>query len=173
MPVDDIEEWRPVVDTAGYYSVSSWGRVRRDIGDGQRTYTGRILKHGLGGAGYPFVILSINAQKRQRYVHRLVAAAFLGLPPTPAHEVDHLDGVRTNNHISNLEWVSPSRNQLRAWATGLIPRGLRTPLTEADVRFLRSPEGRSLPRRMAAERFGVTPHAIDAIRSGRSWKHIV
>ena len=185
MPVDDIEEWRPVVGADGYYSVSNLGRVRRELGDGQRTYAGRILKPGLAGAGYPFVHLRVPGVLRgQRYVHRLVAEAFLGSPPTRRHEVDHLDGVRTNNHVSNLEWVTPSNNQLRAWAAGLIPinhrpsirkvgeQHPRSKLTDADVRFIRSAEGRAMDADVVAARFDTSRMYVLRLRRGLGWTHI-
>ena len=48
-------------------------------------------------------------------VHRLVAVAFLGAPASPDLVVDHKDGIKTNNHWSNLEYVSPAVNTLRAF----------------------------------------------------------
>ena len=54
--------------------------------------------------------------------HRLVAFKYLGLPPTPQHEVDHLDNDKTNNHWSNLEWVTHAENQRRAFRRdGRVP----------------------------------------------------
>jgi len=68
------------------------------------------------GAGY----LSVGVSLKRRYVHRLVATAFLK-PPTPEHtQVNHIDGNKSNNHVSNLEWVTPSSNIRHAHKAGLM-----------------------------------------------------
>ena len=52
----------------------------------------------------------VNKKRKLAYVHIMVCSAFMGLPPTPKHEVNHIDYDKTNNHISNLEWVTRSEN---------------------------------------------------------------
>tara|TARA_Y100000296_G_C5163008_1_gene252946 strand:+ start:199 stop:879 length:681 start_codon:yes stop_codon:yes gene_type:complete len=53
-------------------------------------------------------------------VHRLVAFAFLGIPVDPDMVVNHIDGDRSNNHVTNLEWCTQSGNVKHAHATGLV-----------------------------------------------------
>ena len=67
---------------------------------------------------YPQVNLWKNNQSKWVYVHRLVAEAFI---PNPDNlpEVNHIDGNRLNNHVSNLEWTSRSGNMQHSWDTGL------------------------------------------------------
>jgi hypothetical protein len=130
----------------------------------------------LAGLGYPFVNLSVENRHRENYVHRLVALAFLDPPPTVRHiEVNHIDGIKTNNHVANLEWKTPSGNQTHSYDTGLHPRGeahYRARLTENDVRFIRSPESRALSRTELAAMFGIHLNHVDNIRRGRGWRHV-
>ena len=84
--------------------VSTWGRISKSNG---RTSYGTLKASGYyvthGEAGY-------------FYVHRLVAAAFLGLPSLPHLQVNHIDGNSGNNHLANLEYVTPSENIAKAHA---------------------------------------------------------
>lgn len=99
-----MEEWREIPDTD--YRVSNEGRVAsRKYGDW------RVLKPGMNSAGYLLAVLCVNGTRRNRHVHTLVAEAFLGPRPTPGHEVNHIDGIRVNNLVENLEWVTGSENQ--------------------------------------------------------------
>lgn len=68
-----------------------------------------MLSQRAGGSGYLTVWLSRDGVVRAHSTHRLVAAAFLGLDPT-SPEVNHIDGDKSNNHLTNLEWVTRSRN---------------------------------------------------------------
>lgn len=89
------EQWRDVSGYEGIYQVSDRGGVER-IG-------GRVFKPSLQN-GYPAVTLRHNGKSRSRYVHRLVAAAFIG-PCPEGHIVHHKDEDRTNAHVVNLEYV--------------------------------------------------------------------
>ena len=187
MPDDSIEEWRPVENTNGHYSVSNLGRVRRDIA-ARNTYAGRVLKSGLDLDGYVLVYLHVDGRRLPTTrVHQLVVAAFLGPPPTPQHtQVNHLDGNKTNNRVSNLEWQTPAGNNRHARAIGLIPprrwnsfvpaprRGETNSfakLTETDVRFIRT-HGHKLSGAALAEIFGVSETTISQVRNGWVWRHV-
>lgn len=91
------EMWKQIPDLPGY-SVSNRGRVKKDS-------TGQIMVLSKNG-GYCRITIS-------KHVHRLVAQAFLD-PPKEEGQcwVDHIDGNRSNNDVSNLRWVTPSENAL-------------------------------------------------------------
>lgn len=115
------EVWKDVRGYKGYYQVSNLGRVKslnRTLSNGIRK-KGIILKQHKRGLGYLFVVLSKGGEVKNRYAHRLVAEAFV--PNSNKHEeVDHKDANKTNNAVSNLEWVSRKENVKRSWEKGLM-----------------------------------------------------
>lgn len=126
-------EWRPVVGFESTYEVSSCGQVRsldrlvRQSHPGStktRLWKGKQLKQTVAATrGYAQVSLSLDGKAHKVYVHRLVAEAWL----TGRNEtVNHKDGNKLNNNVTNLEWVSHSDNLRHAFATGLkFPSGGR------------------------------------------------
>lgn len=96
------ETWKPIADYVGLYEVSNKGRVRN-------LKTGRILKPKNNRRGYLFVGLHKNGAVKNRYIHRLVAQAFIP-NPNKLPEVNHKDEIRTNNKLDNLEWISHRDN---------------------------------------------------------------
>lgn len=172
--VPKIEEWRPVpvVGLEAVYSVSSYGRVRRDVG-GQGAQAGKCLSQGKTGSGYPAVVLYWQNKRHDFMTHRLVATAFHGPPPSPTHEVNHKDGVKMNCHEDNLEWMTPSQNQQHCVDTGLRDdRGSKNPrarLTEAQVLEI---VASSEMHKTLAKRYGVAPTTITAIKTGANWSHL-
>lgn len=110
------EIWIQIAETSGRYSVSNKGNVRANWTDAPRrnlSYRVRIekqksLQPWVHTNGYARVGLGRNNKK---YVHRLVAEAFL---PNPENlpQVDHIDGNRLNNLVDNLRWVSAKQNSL-------------------------------------------------------------
>lgn len=107
------EEWRPVKGYEGLYEVSNMGRIK-SLHYGEE----RVLKEVDDSHGYKFVNLSKQARKT-KLVHRLVAEAFI---PNPMNlpVVNHLDGDKHNNCISNLEWCTSKENTNHAIKSGLM-----------------------------------------------------
>lgn len=111
----ETEIWKDILGYEGKYQVSNQGRVRnlkrkcRMVYERQRTVRERILKAEVKTDGYCRVTLSLPTKRRREYVHRLVCEAFL---PNPENKpcVNHKDGNRENNSLSNLEWCTVMEN---------------------------------------------------------------
>lgn len=104
--------WKKIIfnDEATNYSVSDDGLIKNDI-------TNKILTQ-YQQNGYKHCSLSINKKPKKFRVHRLVAEAFIENKDNKPF-VNHKDGIRTNNRVTNLEWVTPSENAQHAVDTGL------------------------------------------------------
>lgn len=114
--------WRTILGFEGLYSVSDAGGVRRDApsrGFGGRARPGEQMRQKASANGYRSVSLyPPSGKQRTLLVHRLVAAAFIGSCPA-GRVVNHRDGHKANNALSNLEYVTPAENIRHAYATGL------------------------------------------------------
>jgi len=94
------------------YSVSNFGRVRRDSKN-------KLLKTSLSFHGYPQVSLyDDNKKSKTTKVHRIVALAFLENPNNKP-DVNHIDGIKTNSHLTNLEFATRKENVHHAIKNGL------------------------------------------------------
>lgn len=121
------ENWKPVVGYELLYEVSDLGNVRsldRQLGDGSRR-AGRTLRPGRHTGGYALVALSRGGEERTRYVHRLVAEAWIG-PQPDGQEVCHQDGDPWHNAASNLRWDTHSANMADQVRHGTNVRAQKT-----------------------------------------------
>lgn len=98
----DLEIWEEVLGFEGLYEVSSLGRVRG-------LKRGNILKPTPDRDGYLRVSLSKDGKWRNHAVHHLVLNAFVGVRE-PGEETRHLDNIKSNCRLDNLEWSSHQRN---------------------------------------------------------------
>lgn len=117
-----MEYWRPVKDYETIYEVSSNGQVRsldRYIQKGPYIIhrNGKLLKLSIGH-GYLYVSLAKSGRQQQKFVHVLVAEAFLDKPNGKV-EVNHKDGNKLNNCVDNLEWVTHRENIQHSFRLGL------------------------------------------------------
>jgi hypothetical protein len=108
------EVWTPVEAAPSRYLVSNLGRVYSKVAPGGA----QVMKNTVMPSGYEAVGIyaSKGAKATTRTVHRLVATAFFGEPPTPEHvDVRHLDGDCGNNKLDNLAWGTRSENMRDLW----------------------------------------------------------
>lgn len=127
------EVWKDIDGFDGIYEVSSLGRIRSNtrpdsIYKDGRVYSSikptKILKNVLKTTGYEQVFLHLKPKAKLCLVHRLVAKAFIPNPENKP-QVNHIDGNKSNNNVSNLEWVTPSENGLHAYSVlKIIPSTL-------------------------------------------------
>ena len=82
------------------------------------TYTNKAMRQRKEKNGYLSVALLCNGKKKQHSVHRLVAKAFIPNPENK-REVNHINGIKTDNRINNLEWNTRSENNKHAFVAGL------------------------------------------------------
>jgi hypothetical protein len=165
------EEWRSIKGYEGWYSVSNHGRVRRDR-SAKNTYAGRILKPSAESCGYLQAHLCRGGVKRKMLLHLIVAAAFIG-PCQEGKQVNHIDGVKLNNDVHNLEYVTASENMLHSFRLGLQKpvRGEKhgnSKLTENDVHTIRKMSSYKTQTEIA-DIFGIDHATISDIARGRSW----
>lgn len=164
------EEWRAVVGHEDRYLVSNHGRVM-SLRYG-RTGKPRLMRTGRSN-WYRSVDLFKGGAHKQVNVHVLVAEAFIG-PRQNGMEVNHKDGVKFNNHISNLEYVTSSENKLHAHRTGLKislkgEKSGRSKLKPYEVETILLLVKSGLYHKEIAPMFGVTKSNISAIVCGKSW----
>jgi hypothetical protein len=147
-------------------------------------------------SGYHQVSLWINKKQCTFYMHRLVAEIY-NQNPNNLPEVDHRDSNKSNNHISNLEWVTTEENKKRAKKNGLMigPLGFkhsedtklkmsinrkgekhgRSKLTEKDVLWIRQnyiPRHEEFGSTALSKKFNIRQGQISSIIKRVIWKHI-
>lgn len=169
------EEWKPILNYPGY-EVSSIGKVRslprisicKDPQGKDRTYRVRGCMLQLRMSfGYMQTCMRIPGRKaKSDFIHRLVAIAFIPNPENKP-QVNHIDHDRTNNHVSNLEWVTQSENAKHAGKSGRLTFN-NNKLTLEQVREIRnSPDVTCLAM---GKKFGVTKGIVSKIRRRELWK---
>ncbi len=147
------------------HEVNREGAVRR--------LDGRVVTQSMTERGY----LRVTVCGKNLKVHRLVAEAFIDNPDGLA-EVNHIDGNKANNCVSNLEWSDRLSNMRHAFATGLMPplrggeKARRAVLKDADAVFIKQHYKRGHKEFGAgalASKYGVHISTICKITSGKNW----
>lgn len=164
------EDWKPVFGFDDTYRVSSHGRFKR-IQTRYGNPSDKIIPGSLATTGYRTVSLCCIPPVARRYVHDIVAEAFIGPRPS-GYQINHLDGNKLNNLVSNLEYVTPRENLLHAARTGLNPRANNFKLNDELVRELRRRYTETRSHKQLALEFGIDPSNVYRIVTRQQWKHV-
>jgi len=170
-----MEEWRPVVGWEGLYEVSNLAGIR-SVGRFVRYSNGRVRWYdskplsGCMWGDYRMVKLRKDRLQKLIAVHRIVCEAFHGTRTPPYDQVNHINGIKTDNRSANLEWVTLSGNQQHSvYVLGnrLGERNGRCKLPDDSVSQIKELYRNGLTQVQLAEMFRVSQSLISAIVIGR------
>lgn len=182
------ETWLPISGAEAFYEISNFGRIkglpRQRRGASKtgnefiRNMSGFIMKPATINSGYFSARLTMESGEKAsgQLVHRLVASAFIPNPDNLPW-VNHKDGVKKNNHATNLEWCTPTENIMHALGAGLMPvvrgsmRGTAK-LNEDKVHVIKKMMLLGFTNKELAEIFKVSAASMSYIRNNQNWTHV-
>ena len=165
------KEWRPILDNK--YEVSNSGEIRRLAG-GPGAQPGRRLRPTINRYGYVQQKVYVGHRPKTFTIHVLVALAWHG-PRPEGMEINHKNGIKTDNRPENLEYVTMQENKAHGSRLGLLPHGERNgraKLTEDQVREIRHMNSNGIGQNRLAQMFGVSKFNIYSIVHHHTWRSI-
>jgi hypothetical protein len=171
-----VEIWKDIEGYENKYQVSNFGKIKSLSFN--KTGLPKNLTPKIAGKGYRTVILSKKCIQTDFYIHRLLANHFIPNPENKK-EVNHKDGDKTNNYVSNLEWNTHSENGIHSFRElGRIHpdcKGENNPkckLNEIIVNNLRTDFLNGKPQYVMCKEYGINKSTMSNIISRKTWTHL-
>lgn len=164
-----IGRLKPIPGYGDRYSITNDGQIHT-------RWTNGFLKHNTDKNGYKTVVLNKNLKPKTLKVHRLVMLTFKG--PSKL-QVNHKNGIKSDNRLSNLEYCTASQNIQHSFDTGLKigPRGEKQSTAKLDtntvllIRWCRKEAGMTYSA--IGKIYNVETQNVGQICRGKRWKHLL
>lgn len=182
-----MEVWKDIYGWEGFFQVSNLGRVKSLERYNTVKRKGCIFKSIVKGGilisskdkvGYQIISLESASKgiKKTYKIHRLVADAFIENEQNNPF-VNHINGIKTDNRVENLEWCTPKENSIHSHKNGLVNTSkgenhYNSKLTEETVFQIKYGKFEGMSHPQIARLFGVKRLQVLKIRNGINWKHI-
>lgn len=164
--ISNMEIFKDIKNFENTYEISNLGRVRNKK-------TNLFLKSSYNKKGYQYVYLVYSRTGRVKwYIHRLVAFHFISNPLNKP-QVNHIDGIVTNNVVTNLEWVTNEENQKHAILNNLHYQGAKhkdSKFTEQSIQLLPKLVEVGFSISQLNKLTGVAKINIEKVISGKTWR---
>ena len=169
----DQEIWKDIPGYEHFYKISDKGNIK------SCRKPDRLMKIRIVGAGYQQVKFSVKGIAKEFKVHKLVMETFLGPRPF-GYQINHKNGIKTDNSFNNLEYVTAKENQRHAIAHGFFQdsSGIKNPMatkTEEMIHSIRQEFDASNKResaRILSEKHGIRRAEVYRIAYRLRWKHL-
>jgi len=166
------EVWKDVKGFEGLYQVSNIGNVKRL--KNENALLEKLVGRSIDRYGYVKRVLCKQGKMYDFTEHRLVAIAFIDNPEDKL-TINHINGIKTDNRVENLEWNTNLENKQHAVNSGLTNlKGINHPrckLSEKDVLEIRE-IGFTQTRTALSKKYGVSRNSILGIINRKNWNHI-
>jgi len=156
-----MEIWKPIKDYEGYYEISTLGRVRSL----HKRNSGKIMSRSNHSIGYLVVGLCKKGKAEIYLIHRLMAFTFLGLSDDKL-TVNHINGIKSDNRLENLELLTHSQNNYHGCRLGLFTTKLSFRKAENIRKRFKNGERN---RKKLASAYGVSSVLIGYVLGGKIW----
>lgn len=172
-----LEEWK-TIDGFENYMISDEGRIK-SLYYNKNKNKEKILLLRYNNCGYLRTTLCNNGLIKQLFIHHLVAKYFI---PNPLNkqQINHKNGIKTDNRAINLEWCTPSENRLHAFKIGIQKTrygedASHHKLTSSDVIYIRKTysNNRTKTYDEIASLYGISNSMVSNILNNKRWKHLI
>ena len=136
--------------------------------------TGRFLKNQNNGNGYEKITLTIDGVQYQKLIHRLVAELYIP-KLKDKNQVNHINGIKSDNRVENLEWCNNSENQIHAHLNGLKGNGKALwngKFSKEDIDKIKRLKKEGVLQYKISDIMNTTKGTISSILTGKRYKYI-
>lgn len=173
--------WKAIPGYEGLYEVSDMGDVRRLPVTIKRMLYGKLIEQRTPGkvlsaskkSVYPMLALCKDGVPKHKYVHELVALAFIG-PRPEGMQVRHRDGDHHNPKLTNLRYGTPTENSMDRHEHGTMLCGVRNPMNRHPVNLIERiiMELTTKTIKQVSEELSINYSVVRDIRNNRNWKQL-
>lgn len=177
------EKWKDIPSYEGHYQVSNLGRIKSlekviiNVNGIKHKRKSRILKPYKDSKGYLCVDLRLDNKRFNARVHRMVGICFIK-NPNKYPQINHINGIKTDNNVQNLEWCTNKQNCIHAHQNNLtnpargVNHGSRVLEEHEVIEIFKEYHENGTYQYLIAKKYGISQGQVHNIVSKKHWGHL-